>query len=128
MSFAGFPSLLSPFQCQVVKWKGDSLFLYSLCTHTVYIYIYITVYETKKLSFQWNPCFFNNQLFLNVIRTIILYSYYRVWGRVGEDALGGLFLPFLQGFIFDFFFFFLVGHFCFAGICAEPYSGKNNDM
>ena len=40
---------------------------------------------------------------------------------------GVLFLLFLQGFIFDFFFF-LVGHFCTAGICAEPYSGKNNDM
>lgn len=26
---------------------------------------------------------------------------------MGEDALGGLFLPFLQGFIFDFFFFLL---------------------
>lgn len=46
---------------------------------------------------------------------------------MGEDALGVLFLLFLQGFIFDFFFF-LVGHFCFAGICAKPYSGKNNDM
>lgn len=48
---------------------------------------------------------------------------------MGEDALGVLFLLFLQGFIFDFFFFLLVGHFCTAGICAEPYnSGKNNDM
>lgn len=65
-----------------------------------------------------------------MIRTIILYSYYWALGEggVGEDALGVLFLLFLQGFIFDFFFFFLVGHFCTAGICAEPYSGKNKDM
>lgn len=45
-----------------------------------------------------------------MIRTIILYSYYWALGEggVGEDALGVLFLLFLQGFIFDFFFFFLL--------------------
>lgn len=73
--------------------------------------------------------FFNNQLFLNVIRTIILYSYYRASGEgEGREKM-------LWGFCFCFsfrvlflIFFFLVGHFCTAGICAEPYSGKNNDM
>lgn len=45
-----------------------------------------------------------------MIRTIILYSYYWALGEGGggEDALGVLFLLFLQGFIFDFFFFFLL--------------------
>ena len=45
-----------------------------------------------------------------MIRTIILYSYYWALGEggVGEDARGVLFLLFLQGFIFDFFFFFLL--------------------
>lgn len=52
--------------------------------------------------------FFNNQLFLNVIRTIILYSYCRAFGGgEGEDALGILFLLFFQGFILDCFVFFL---------------------
>lgn len=102
MSFSGFPSLLSPIQYQVVRWKGDGLFFYSMCTHTVYIYIYITVYETKKLSFQWNPCFFNNQLFLNMIRTIILYSYYRALGRGegGRRCSGGFVSAFPSGFYF----------------------------
>lgn len=64
-----------------------------------------------------------------MIRTIILYSYYWALGE-GEGwrrCSGGFVSAFPSGFIFDFFFF-LVGHFCTAGICAEPYSGKNKDM
>lgn len=40
--------------------------------------------------------------------------------------LWGFCFCFLQGFIFDFFSLLAIS--CTAGICAEPYSGKNNDM
>lgn len=73
--------------------------------------------------------FFNNRLFLNVIRTIILYSYYRALGEGREKMLWGFCFCFSFRVLFLIVLgFFLVGHFCIAGICAEPYSGKNNDM
>lgn len=98
-------------------------------TYSIHIYLYHNL-RNQNVEFPIKSLFFNNHLFLNVIKTIILYNYYRAlwedWEREGEDALGVLFLLFLQGFIFGCFS--LVGHFCTAGICAEPYSGKNNDM
>lgn len=111
--------------------RRQFIFLFYVHTYSIHIYLYHNL-RNQNVEFPIKSLFCNNRLFLNVIKTIILYSYYRAleegWRREGEDSLGALFLLFLQGFIFDCCFFFLVGHFCTAGICAEPYSGKNNDM
>lgn len=43
MSLWGFPPFCLQSGARYWSGKGDSLFFYSMCTHTVYIYIYITV-------------------------------------------------------------------------------------
>lgn len=91
----------------VVKW--ETVYFFILCAHIQYTYIYLYHnLRNQKVEFLMESLFFNNQLFLNVIRTIILYSYCRAFGGgEGEDALGILFLLFFQGFILDCFVFFL---------------------
>lgn len=125
----GFPSLLSPVWCQVVEWKGKQfIFLFYVHTYSIHIYIYLYYsVRNQKVEFPMKSLFFNNRLFLNVIRTIILYSY-EGFGEGRENMLWGFCFCFSFRVLFFDFFFFLVGHFCTAGISAEPYSGKNNDM
>nr|KAF6290993.1 hypothetical protein mMyoMyo1_009373 [Myotis myotis] len=90
--------------------RRQFIFLFYVHTYSIHIYLYHNL-RNQNVEFPIKSLFFNNRLFLNVIKTIILCSYYRAleegWGREGEDALGVLFLLFLQGFIFDCFFFLL---------------------
>lgn len=80
MSFTGF-SL--PFVSSLVPGSGvkeETVYFFILCAHSIHIYLYHNL-RNQKVEFPMESVFFNNQLFLNVIRTIILYSYYRAFGE-----------------------------------------------
>lgn len=64
--------------------------------------------------------FFNNCLFLNVIRTIILYSYYMAFGEGegGRSCSGDFVSAFPSGFYFDCFVFFLLAIVLLASVLS----------
>lgn len=88
--------------------RRQFIFLFYVHTYSIHIYLYHNL-QNQKVEFPMESLFYNNRLFLNVIRTIILYSYYRALGEgEGREKI-------LWGFCFCFSFrvLFLIVLFCF---------------
>lgn len=121
VTYCSLPSVSSLVPGNAVE-RRQFIFLCYVHTYSIHIYLYHNL-RNQKVEFPMESLFFNNQLFLNVIKTIILYSY-RVWGGHlgGRRCSGGFVSAFPSGFYFWLFFVlfcFFVGHFCIAGICAN---------
>lgn len=102
------PFLFSPVPGN--RMEKEAIFLFYMHTYSI-IYIYITIYRTKKLSFQWNICFFNNQLVFKCDRNYNVQLLQGFWRRGGrEKLLWGFCSAFPSGFYF--WLFFLVSHLC----------------
>lgn len=59
--------------------RRQFIFLFYVHTYSIHIYLYHNL-RNQNVEFPIKSLFFNNRLFLNVIKTIILYSYYRALG------------------------------------------------